>query len=104
MLELLSEPLHIRALNELRVGLRVRAEGTAVVLKTITTLAVLLCCGKEWSLVSFALGQTVYASTILATYLKEYGLRMRLIPVKVVTKLHGTCVTYLFCFPVNIFV
>ncbi|KDQ17110.1 hypothetical protein BOTBODRAFT_225166 [Botryobasidium botryosum FD-172 SS1] len=90
MLELFSEPLYIRALNELRVSLRVRAEGTAVVLRTISTLAILLCMGKEWSLLAFAMGQVVYGATILGTYLREYGIRMRLFPKKVTTKIRDT--------------
>ncbi|KAK7690223.1 hypothetical protein QCA50_006876 [Cerrena zonata] len=37
LFELLSEPLYIKAQNELRFDIRVRAEGTAVTLKTLSS-------------------------------------------------------------------
>jgi len=73
IIELLSEPLHIRAQNELRFGTRVKAEGTGVILKSVTTLAVLMGWGPEWALPAFAMGQVMYGMSILGTYLGEYG-------------------------------
>ncbi len=67
--ELLSEPMYIRTQNELRFHVRVRAEGTAVMLKTITTFLVLVGAPEEWSLVAFALGQTAYGLTMLLSFI-----------------------------------
>ncbi|OJT02007.1 Oligosaccharide translocation protein RFT1 [Trametes pubescens] len=66
--ELLSEPMYIRTQNELRFQVRVRAEGTAVVLKTVTTFLVLVRAPEDWALVAFALGQTVYGLTMLLSF------------------------------------
>ncbi|KAH9915249.1 Rft-1-domain-containing protein [Epithele typhae] len=66
--ELLSEPMYIRTQNELRFHVRVRAEGAAVMLKTITTFVVLVVAPKDWSLVAFALGQTAYGLTTLVSF------------------------------------
>ncbi|KAI0333099.1 Rft-1-domain-containing protein [Cubamyces sp. BRFM 1775] len=66
--ELLSEPMYIRTQNELRFHVRVRAEGTAVMLKTITTFLVLVAAPDDWALVAFALGQTAYGLTMLLSF------------------------------------
>ena len=63
--ELASEPLYIRAQNELRMDVRVRAEGAAVFLKTLVTFFGLAFASSEWALVAFAAGQAAYA---LATF------------------------------------
>ena len=68
MFELLSEPMYIRTQNELRFHVRVRAEGTAVMLKTIITFLVLVGTSEEYALVAFALGQTVYGLTMLISF------------------------------------
>ena len=67
--ELLSEPMYIRTQNELRFHVRVRAEGTAVMLKTIVTFLVLVVASEDYALVAFALGQTVYGLTMLVSFL-----------------------------------
>ncbi|KAH9890477.1 Rft-1-domain-containing protein [Cubamyces lactineus] len=66
--ELLSEPMYIRTQNELRFHVRVRAEGTAVMLKTIITFLVLVSVPDDWALVAFALGQTTYGLTMLLSF------------------------------------
>ncbi|KAM5542072.1 hypothetical protein V8D89_004382 [Ganoderma adspersum] len=66
--ELLSEPMYIRTQNELRFHVRVRAEGTAVMLKTITTFLVLVLASEDYALVAFALGQTAYGLTMLVSF------------------------------------
>lgn len=71
--ELLSEPLYIRAQNDLRLGVRVRAEGFAVVSKTVATLGALVLLGSSWSLVAFALGQAAFGCTVLAVFMLEYS-------------------------------
>lgn len=78
--ELLSEPLYIRAQNDLRLGVRVRAEGFAVVSKTVTTLAALVMFGPGWSLVAFALGQAAFGLTVLAVFLWEYPGEIQFLP------------------------
>ena len=69
LFELLSEPMYIRTQNELRFHVRVRAEGTAVMLKTITTFLVLVGTSEDWALVAFALGQTAYGLTMLVSFI-----------------------------------
>jgi oligosaccharide translocation protein RFT1 len=64
-IELASEPLYIRAQNELRMDVRVRAEGAAVFLKTLVTVFGLAFASSELALVAFAAGQAAYA---LATF------------------------------------
>lgn len=60
--------MYIRTQNELRFQVRVRAEGTAVVLKTVTTFLVLVRAPEDWALVAFALGQTAYGLTMLLSF------------------------------------
>jgi oligosaccharide translocation protein RFT1 len=71
-IELLSEPLYIRAINQLRLGVRVRAEGAAVVAKSVGTVGLMIYLGSKWSLVAFSGGQLMYAITVLGVYLREY--------------------------------
>ncbi|KAI9069461.1 Rft-1-domain-containing protein [Trametes sanguinea] len=66
--ELLSEPMYIRTQNELRFHVRVRAEGTAVMLKTVVTFLVLISMSEEWALVAFALGQAAYGLAMLVSF------------------------------------
>ncbi|KAL5503877.1 RFT1 [Sanghuangporus vaninii] len=76
--ELLSEPMHIRSVQALNSAVRVRAEGSAVVVKSIVTVAVLAFNASyrgpgSLGLVAFALGQLSYSVTLLFGYLPEYG-------------------------------
>lgn len=73
ILELASEPLYIRAQNELSFHTRVRAEGSAIVSKTIVAFAILVIAPSEWALVAFASGQAAYGAVTLASYLQAYG-------------------------------
>ncbi|KZT64272.1 Rft-1-domain-containing protein [Daedalea quercina L-15889] len=88
-LELLSEPLYIRAQNELCFDLRVRAEGIAVVMKTTVTFAVLIIGDAERALIAFAMGQAAYGLAILLTYVHAYGYGIRLWPKRITTEVHG---------------
>ena len=72
IIELAAEPLYIRAQNELLFGLRVTSEGTGVVLRTLTTVAILLVAPTEWNLLAFALGQLTYALSIFVVYWSAY--------------------------------
>ncbi|KAH9022329.1 Rft-1-domain-containing protein [Lactarius pseudohatsudake] len=67
-LELAAEPLYIRAQNELRVDVRVRAEGAAVFLKTLATFLGLAFAPPAWALVAFAAGQAAYAIATFAVF------------------------------------
>lgn len=94
-LELLCEPLYIRAQNELRFDVRVKAEGKAVVAKTATTFLVLVLTrgGEQWALLAFALGQIVYAGVLVLEFVTVYkgkGLSWWLKKVNV--DVHGKCV------------
>lgn len=72
VIELAAEPLYIRAQNELQFGLRVTSEGIGVILRTLTTVAVLLRAPAQWNLLAFALGQLAYALSISAVYWNAY--------------------------------
>jgi len=88
-LELLSEPLYIRAQNELRFNVRVKAEGTAVIAKTLVTFLVLAFASSRWALFAFAAGQAAYATALLAGFVRVYARDLNLIPQKVKVDLHG---------------
>jgi oligosaccharide translocation protein RFT1 len=74
-IELLSEPLYIRAQNDLRFDIRVRAEGAAVFMKTSTTFLVLAFGRPEWALLGFAAGQAAYGLATLGTFIHAYGVK-----------------------------
>lgn len=88
IVELASEPGYIRAQNELRFGVRVRAEGLGVILKAGTTVAMIVAGGEEMALVGFAVGQLAYASMIYGSFWLEYGFG-GVVPKKVVERVHG---------------
>ena len=92
VLELLSEPLYIRAQNELKLKVRVRAEGTAVVSKSVITFLVLASASGEWALVAFAAGQAAYGLSLLVVFLGVYKGDINYIPRPARTRLHGKCV------------
>ena len=62
--ELASESPYTRAQNELRMYVRVRAEGAAVFLKTLVTFFGLAFASSERALVAFAAGQVAYARVV----------------------------------------
>lgn len=92
ILELLSEPLYIRAQNELRLNVRVRAEGAAVVFKAVVTFLVLAFASGEWALVAFAVGQAAYGLSLLVAFWGVYKGDISYVPNRVLTKLHDKCV------------
>ena len=95
VLELLSEPLYIRAQNELKLNIRVRAEGTAVVSKSIITFLVLAFFSAEWALVAFAAGQAAYGLSLLLVFLAVYKGEISYFPKHVRARLHGKYVVLL---------
>ncbi|KIK74585.1 hypothetical protein PAXRUDRAFT_19721 [Paxillus rubicundulus Ve08.2h10] len=72
--ELLSEPMHNRAMGEVRTGIRVSAEGLGITVKTIITYLVLLYDSSvsqrsgELALMAFALGQLAYSAIVFTVY------------------------------------
>lgn len=73
-LELLSEPFFNRAQLEMDVKLRVSVEGSAVIVRAITTLLAIVYGGERWALLAFGLGQFAYATTLVARYYWHYKL------------------------------
>ncbi|KAG2348602.1 Rft-1-domain-containing protein [Suillus weaverae] len=76
--ELFSEPMHNRAMGEVRTGARVRAEGLGITCKTLVTYLVLLYDSNrpdsgEFALVAFALGQFAYSSMMFFSYVYQVG-------------------------------
>ncbi|KAF9643591.1 Rft-1-domain-containing protein [Thelephora ganbajun] len=96
ILELLSEPLYIRAQNELRLNVRVRAEGVAVVSKSVVTFLVLAFASDEWALVAFAVGQATYGLLLLIVFWTVYRGDINYIPKRIRTRLHGNTATSYF--------
>ncbi|KAG6837050.1 hypothetical protein H0H93_015621 [Arthromyces matolae] len=79
VLELMSEPMHNLAMAELSTGIRVRAEGLGITLKTVITFLVLVYDVKSQAdgtlaLIAFAAGQLAYGATLLGTYVVAYGI------------------------------
>ncbi len=72
-LELVSEPFYIGVQNALRFDVRVRAEGTAIVVKNLTTFVILMRASRRFGLLAFATGQMMYAVTLLIVYLWDAG-------------------------------
>ncbi|KAH7333756.1 Rft protein-domain-containing protein, partial [Rhizoctonia solani] len=72
LVDLISEPLHNRAQNLMRFNLRVKAEGTAIITRSVCTVVALLLAGERWSLVAFAAGQLAYATTVLVVYVMAF--------------------------------
>ena len=95
--ELLSEPLYIKAQNELRFDIRVKTEGTAVLMKTVVTFLALILTSADWALVAFAAGQAAYGLTMLGGFLKAYHFKADYIPKKVSVKIHGKYVAHCLC-------
>ncbi|PCH40303.1 Rft-1-domain-containing protein [Wolfiporia cocos MD-104 SS10] len=96
LFELLSEPAFIRAQNELRFDLRVRAEGIAVALKSVVTFMILWMGSVNWALPAFALGQAAYGVTLLATFMAAYRGNVTVWPKKVTTVVHGNVMSQYF--------
>jgi oligosaccharide translocation protein RFT1 len=81
LLELLSEPLYLHALSARggrNLALRVRAEGSAAIVKGIVTLAGVVFLGQEAGLLAFGLGQAASGAAILLTFAGSYCLRFGL--------------------------
>ncbi|KAG8742087.1 Oligosaccharide translocation protein rft1 [Ceratobasidium sp. 414] len=72
IIDLLSEPLHNRAQGQMRFDLRVKAEGTAIISRSVFTVVALYAAGEQWSLVAFAAGQLAYALTVLGSYIRSF--------------------------------
>ncbi|KAG6379086.1 Rft protein-domain-containing protein [Boletus reticuloceps] len=75
--ELLSEPMHNRAMGEVRTDARVKAEGLGIIVKTIITYLILLYDDNrrhlgELALIAFALGQLAYSATVFWTYKPQF--------------------------------
>lgn len=89
ILELLAEPLYVRAQRQLQFNVRVRAEGLAVTAKTVTTFLFLVLTSSEWALVAFAAGQAAYGLVTLLMFLQAYRSELNLWPRKISIWVHG---------------
>ncbi|KAF5371207.1 hypothetical protein D9758_004092 [Tetrapyrgos nigripes] len=77
--ELLAEPMHNKAMAELKTHVRVRAEGVGITCKTLLTFVVLVwdarrphSDGNDLALVAFGLGQLAYGTCVFGMYLSHY--------------------------------
>ncbi|KAG8894470.1 Oligosaccharide translocation protein rft1, partial [Tulasnella sp. 417] len=96
VLVLISEPLYIRAQNDLQFGIRVRAEGSAVILKAVVAVAMIVLGGEEKALLAFALGQAAYGLCTLVVFWLAYPTHLKLWPSKITEKVHGNVREYRF--------
>lgn len=88
-LELLAEPLYIRALSELKVHVRVRAEASAIAAKAVGSVLLIVLLDPSWSLVAFAGGQVAYGTATLGVFVMEYRRSSRFWVRGVTEKVHG---------------
>lgn len=80
LIELCSEPLYTRAQTQMKVNLRVRAEGLAVLAKCLVTVAAVALPRilnsesqvQEAGLIAFGLGQAAYGLVTFLVYLRAY--------------------------------
>ncbi|EJD06490.1 Rft-1-domain-containing protein [Fomitiporia mediterranea MF3/22] len=84
VLELLSEPMHIRAVQQLNSAVRVRAEGSAIILKSVVTVTILLIDSSSknsgrFALLAFAFGQLSFSIALLLVYVPKVGKSVSLI-------------------------
>jgi oligosaccharide translocation protein RFT1 len=91
-IELAAEPLYIRAQNELRIDVRVRAEGFAISSKTLVTFFGLAFMSPEWALMAFAGGQAAYALATFAVFWNFRGRSTRYVLRGVTRDDHDQCV------------
>jgi oligosaccharide translocation protein RFT1 len=73
LIELLTEPFHIRAATSLRIDVRVWAEGAAITAKSVVSMIIMLLGRPELCLIAFALGQLAYSIALMSIYFKEFG-------------------------------
>ncbi|EGG12253.1 uncharacterized protein MELLADRAFT_89263 [Melampsora larici-populina 98AG31] len=65
--ELTSEPAYLYHLLNAQTSDRVKVEGKAVLLKTVTTLSIIIFgsrTGKDWALLGFSIGQLSYGASL----------------------------------------
>lgn len=72
VVELASEPYFNYAQVQMSVGLRVSVEGSAVIVRAITTLLIVLHGRDHMALLAFAAGQLSYACTLVVRYAWYY--------------------------------
>jgi oligosaccharide translocation protein RFT1 len=78
LMELLSEPMHNRAMGEVLTGIRVRAEGIGITSKTTMTCFILWYDSRretrsgDLALLAFAAGQLAYGVSVFASYLSHF--------------------------------
>lgn len=75
LLELLCEPYYIRLQTDLKLNVRVQAEGAAVIAKAGITLLAVWCMRDDGPLLGFGLGQLTYGAVLLARFGAEFGCR-----------------------------
>lgn len=75
LLELLIEPLYVRALRSIppKLNVRVQAEGGMAIVKAVVTFGCMLVW-PERALFAFGLGQALGATWLAGRYVREYGL------------------------------
>lgn len=74
LLELLTEPFYLlsQLSSPINTGLRVQAEGIAIVLRAVVTVACLAGANEQYALLAFAVGQMAYSIALGVRYSYAY--------------------------------
>jgi oligosaccharide translocation protein RFT1 len=74
ILELVTEPFYLlsQLSSPVNTGLRVQAEGTAIVLRAVVTVGCLAGANEQYALLAFAVGQMVYSVALGVRYSYAY--------------------------------
>jgi oligosaccharide translocation protein RFT1 len=74
LVELLTEPFYLTSQlsTPVNTGIRVQAEGTAIILRAIVTVVCLAAASERYALLAFAGGQLAYSLTLGGKYIRAY--------------------------------
>lgn len=74
LVELLTEPFYLLAQlsSPVNTGLRVQAEGTAIILRAVVTVGCLVGANEQYALLAFAIGQLAYSLALGIRYSYAY--------------------------------
>lgn len=74
LVELLTEPFYLVAQlsSPVNTGLRVQAEGTAIIIRAVVTVACLAAANERYALLAFAVGQLAYSLALGTRYVYAY--------------------------------
>ncbi|KAI5452872.1 Oligosaccharide translocation protein rft1 [Naganishia albida] len=74
LVELVTEPFYLASQlsTPVNTGIRVQAEGTAIIVRAIVTVVCLAAASDRYALLAFAVGQLAYSVTLGGRYVRAY--------------------------------